>query len=112
MSGQDVKILNALGNETRLKMFKCLSNKDMHISKLAEEMEISVPVTSKHIQVLEDANLIRRKVFGKTHVLSVKNKNICRTDNDFHIKVDTSYLRILETVKTIKDLTSEKIEKD
>lgn len=102
MGCDDVKILNALGNETRLKMFKHLNQKDMHISKIARELNISIPVASKHATVLEDANLICRKVFGKTHVLSVTNKKIFQTERESDATVSSDYQKILTTIYTLK----------
>jgi DNA-binding transcriptional ArsR family regulator len=102
MSERDLKILDALGNETRLRMFKCLSDRNMHITKLAKELGLSIPVASKHVHVLEDANLIRRKVFGKTHVLSINNKNICKIDDDCQIRIDATYLRLLDTINSLR----------
>lgn len=75
MSYENVKILNALENETRLKMFKHINKEDMHISKVARILEISIPVASKHASILEDANLIERKILEKHMSFPAKIKN-------------------------------------
>ena len=77
-----LKLFSALGSETRLRMMQRLTEGEMHISELARELGISVPVAAKHANILEDAELIQRKVYGKTHVLQLNNKNIF---NAFHI---------------------------
>ncbi|WP_319507848.1 winged helix-turn-helix domain-containing protein [uncultured Methanolobus sp.] len=74
---------NALNNEMRMKIFKKLSEKDMHISKLSKELNISGSTVSKHVRVLENADLIKRKVHGKSHVLSIKDMNILRNEDGF-----------------------------
>ncbi|WP_091933053.1 ArsR/SmtB family transcription factor [Methanolobus profundi] len=106
MAHEDFKILNALGNETRLKMFKYINEQDMHISKVARVLEISISVASKHATILEDANLIQRKIFGKTHVLSIKNKKICKIDYDPEIIISSDYHKIFDAVESLKKVTS------
>ncbi|MBP2030929.1 DNA-binding transcriptional ArsR family regulator [Methanohalophilus levihalophilus] len=69
-------VFTALGSDTRLKMLKLLAEKEMHISELARVLEISVPVAAKHVKVLEKAELVERKIFGKSHVLSPNKSRI------------------------------------
>ncbi len=71
-----LKLFSALGSETRLRMLQRLTEGEMHISELARELDVSVPVAAKHANILEDADLITRKVYGKTHVLQLNNKNM------------------------------------
>ncbi|MBC7086142.1 MAG: ArsR family transcriptional regulator [Methanomethylovorans sp.] len=75
-NSERLKVFNALGSDTRLKMVEKLCEGEMHISELARELNISVPVAAKHATILEEAQLIERKVYGKTHVLKLNNKNI------------------------------------
>ena len=44
----------------------------MHISALARELGISVPVTLRHVGLLESADLIEKKQFGSTHVFAIR----------------------------------------
>lgn len=71
-----LKLFSALGSETRLRMLQKLTEGEMHISELARELSISVPVAAKHANILEAAELILRKVYGKTHVLQLNNRSI------------------------------------
>ena len=52
-------IFRALSSPTRIKALKLLSNKEMHLSGLARELDISVPVMSKHIKILERFGFVR-----------------------------------------------------
>jgi len=72
---ESTQIFSAVSSQMRQKMLQLLAEEDRHISALARELGISVPVASKHIKVLEDAGLIDRKIYGKTHVFSLKKKN-------------------------------------
>jgi DNA-binding transcriptional ArsR family regulator len=69
-------LFSALGSESRLRMLEKLTEGEMHISELARKLGISVPVAAKHANILEAAELIYRKVYGKTHVLQLNNRNI------------------------------------
>lgn len=77
------QIFSAISSPMRQKILQLLAEEDMHISAIARELGISVPVASKHIKVLEDADLIDRKVYGKTHVFSLKKKNFTGSFDSF-----------------------------
>jgi DNA-binding transcriptional ArsR family regulator/nitrogen regulatory protein PII-like uncharacterized protein len=64
-------LFNALSSETRIRIIKKLINKEVHLSQLSRELNISKPVISRHIRILEDAGLIERKIIGNVHLLSV-----------------------------------------
>jgi len=72
----NIKIFRALSSSMRIKILKKLINKEMHLSGLARELGISVPVTSRHIKILEEVKLINRRIFGNTHLLSAKITNL------------------------------------
>jgi DNA-binding transcriptional ArsR family regulator len=106
MSVENFKILSALENETRLKMFKHINEQDVHISKVARILDISIPVASKHATILEDANLIERKIFGTTHVLSSKNKKICKFVEESKEVITRDNQIIFDTVESLKRIVS------
>ncbi len=53
-----------------------MAKKETHITGLEGELDLSVPVVAKHARLLERANLIEIRKFGKTHVLGSKIKNM------------------------------------
>ncbi len=61
-------MFKALSSKTRREMIKILSKEEMHVTGLAEELGISVPVASKHLKVLLEAGLVRRRILGKSHI--------------------------------------------
>ncbi len=61
-----------LRSKTRRDVLKALMKKEMHISGIAREFGISVPQASKHCRMLEEKGLIKKKTFGRTHVLSAR----------------------------------------
>lgn len=57
-------------------MLKLLMKTDYHVSGLAKALGISVPVAAKHVRILERAELVNRKTFGRTHVLTVNRAKL------------------------------------
>ena len=102
------KVFNALGSDTRIKMLELLGEREMHISEIARELGISVPVAAKHVKLLEGADLIERRIIGKTHVLKPNKDNIYVAMNSFAptktLEVDkgTSLLDALREVAAVK----------
>ena len=70
------KLFRALSSPTRIKIIQKLRNNEMHLSGLARDLGISKPVTSKHIKILEEVGLIDKRIFGNTHLLTSKIKNL------------------------------------
>ena len=88
---KSLKLFYALDSETRLSMIESLFENEKHISELAREQNISVPVASKHVNILENANLIERHIYGKTHVLELNNKDIAKS---LDILAPTKYVEV------------------
>ncbi|MEE8168696.1 MAG: winged helix-turn-helix domain-containing protein [Candidatus Hydrothermarchaeales archaeon] len=65
-------MFKTLSSKTRREILKILAKREMHISGLARELGISVPVAAKHCKLLEEKELVERKKFGRTHVLKLR----------------------------------------
>ena len=50
IESQFLKLFYALDSKTRLKMIQSLHKNEKHISELAREQELSIPVASKHVR--------------------------------------------------------------
>ncbi|WP_406657112.1 ArsR family transcriptional regulator [Methanolobus sp. ZRKC2] len=106
-----LRLFRALDSETRLEMLQHLFEDEKHVSELARELGISVPVAAKHVNILEAANLVERNVFGKTHVLELNNKNVASSLDvlapikNIEVEKGTNLLDILKTVSTIETKT-------
>lgn len=57
----------ALAHPTRRAMIRALSAGERTVGELAEPFEVSLAASSKHIQVLERAGLVTRRVEGRVH---------------------------------------------
>ncbi|MHC1599696.1 MAG: ArsR family transcriptional regulator [Candidatus Methanospirareceae archaeon] len=97
-------IFKALSSKTRMEMLKLLMKTDYHVSGLAKVLGISVPVAAKHVRILENAELVKRKTFGKTHVLSANRAKLYEAlgtfseDYEVETREGTSILDALKDV--------------
>jgi DNA-binding transcriptional ArsR family regulator len=67
---------HAISHPVRRQVLERLSSGAARISDLAAERDISFAAVSKHVQVLELAGLIKRKVSGREHWLSLDPANL------------------------------------
>jgi len=63
--------LVALADETRREILKRLAAGDARVTEVAAPFDISLNSVSKHIRILERAGLVRRRIAGRDHFLSL-----------------------------------------
>ena len=105
-------IFRALSSSTRIQILKKLTENEMHLSGLARDLGISVPVTSRHIKILENVGLINKRIFGNTYLLTTKIKNLENVLEPFieESTVDISKEKsIFEALKQIPGIEVKKI---
>lgn len=101
-------IFRALNSSMRINILKKLIQKEMHVSGLARDLGISVPVTSRHIKILEKADLINKRIFGNTYLLTTKIKNFENVlepfveESSVEIKKEKSIFDALKQIPTIE----------
>ncbi len=61
----------AIADPTRRAILIRLMQSEARVTELAEPFDISLNAVSKHLRVLERAQLIRRRIKGRDHYLSV-----------------------------------------
>ena len=66
--------LVALADETRRSILKRLATGDARVTEVAAPFGISLNSVSKHIRILERAGLVRRRIAGRDHFLSLDPK--------------------------------------
>jgi DNA-binding transcriptional ArsR family regulator len=64
-------ILTAIADPTRRAILGRLAQGEARVTELARPFAISLNSVSKHIRMLERAGLVRRRVDGREHILSV-----------------------------------------
>ena len=101
-------LFKALSSRTRIEMLKLLMNDSYHISGLAKELGISVPVVARHTRILKDAGLIKSKKYGKTQVLTVNRERLYQALDAFgerhevEVNEGASILEVLKSVAGVK----------
>ena len=73
-------VFHALGDTTRRRMLRELSEGERTVSQLAEPFAISLAAASKHIRALESAGLIRREIRGRTHICRLEPGPLASAD--------------------------------
>lgn len=72
------EIFHALADSTRREMVQMMAHKERTVSELAEPFDMSLAAASKHIKVLERANLVERNVQGRTHFCRLKADSLAQ----------------------------------
>jgi DNA-binding transcriptional ArsR family regulator len=66
--------LIALADPTRRALLNRLSKGEARVTELAAPMDMSLNAVSKHIKLLERADLVRRRINGRDHFLSLNSR--------------------------------------
>lgn len=101
LDNNSLSVYKALASETRLEILNHLADTPSTVSRLAQIMNISKAIMSRHIKILEDANLIHlSRSFAssdgreKVYTLRVDKINI-----SFPRKIYLPYKKILHEIK-------------
>ena len=68
------RIFAALADPTRRRILEILADGDRCVTDVAKPHRMSLPAVSKHLRVLENAGLIRRRRRGRVHQLKLQAK--------------------------------------
>src|SRR5215471_1958221 len=65
-------VFHALAHPARRTIIRQLSGGERNLSELASPLKMTFPAASKHVRVLERANLVRRRVAGRQHLCRLR----------------------------------------
>ena len=68
--------LMALADPTRRAILQRLSQGEARVTELAHPFDMSLNAVSKHIRILERADLVRRRTAGREHFLSFNRQRL------------------------------------
>ena len=71
MAGSNA-VFKALADPTRRRILEHLAQGDRCVGDLAKPYKMSLPAVSKHLRVLENAGLVKRKRKGRVHSLKLE----------------------------------------
>jgi DNA-binding transcriptional ArsR family regulator len=74
------RVFHALAHPARRAMLKKLADGERNLSQLAAPLRMSFPAASKHVRVLERAQLVRRRVVGRTHLCRIEGKPLAEAN--------------------------------
>jgi DNA-binding transcriptional ArsR family regulator len=67
-------VFAALSDATRRGLLTRLIEGETTVGALADPLQISLPAVSKHLRVLENAGLLKRRIEGRSHFISANPK--------------------------------------
>jgi DNA-binding transcriptional ArsR family regulator len=73
--------LMALADPTRRAILQRLSRGEARVTELAQPFDMSLNAVSKHIRILERADLVRRRTAGREHFLSFNRHRLDEVAN-------------------------------
>lgn len=73
-------LFKALADPTRRGILATLRSSERSVGELADPLPISLAAVSKHVQVLEEAGLVDRRVEGRRHVCSLNPEPLTHVD--------------------------------
>lgn len=74
-------IFHSLADDTRRDILKRLSRTELSVSEIADSYDMSLPAVSKHLSVLENANLISRRRNGKKFMIHTNSQELKQIDD-------------------------------
>ena len=107
-------VFAALSDATRRGLLTRLIEGEATVGSLAEPLQMSLPAVSKHLRVLEDAGLLKRRIEGRTHFISANPKPLREAVNwiERHRQMwETSFDRLAALVEQPPQSTSKESNK-
>ncbi len=80
-------VFDALANDHRREIIRALALQPQSISQLASLRGMSLPAIHKHVRVLENAAMVRRRKIGRTNFLALERaplRRLTRWVEQFH----------------------------
>lgn len=77
------KVFSALASTARRKILAYLAESDLTAGEIARRFDMSQPAVSKHLQLLENAGLVRSEKQGQFVLYSLTPDNLVNTLNGF-----------------------------
>ena len=74
------RVFQALSDSTRRSILRNLAKGERSVSKIAEPFELTFAAVSKHLKVLESAELIGRRKQGSFQMIKLNPKNLKTAD--------------------------------
>lgn len=77
-------VFRALADPTRRSMLRKLAGGESNIRSLAEPFDMSFAAASKHVKVLENAGLVKRRIEGRSHLCQLQLEPLAAAEEWLH----------------------------
>jgi DNA-binding transcriptional ArsR family regulator len=71
-----VRLHRALGDETRLRILKLLASKDLYLTEIAQQLDLSKPTIKHHLSLLRSAGLVTITESGTVMYYSLRRNRL------------------------------------
>jgi DNA-binding transcriptional ArsR family regulator len=71
------KIFNALSDPMRLEIIEFLRDGEKCVCEITPHLKLLQPVVSRHLKILKDAGLVKRRKKGTWHMYSIADPEVC-----------------------------------
>jgi DNA-binding transcriptional ArsR family regulator len=91
------RVFHALAHPARRAILRRLAAREQNLSELAAPLNMSFPAASKHIRVLERANLVRRRIVGREHICRVEGEPLAEANlwlEEYRRNWERNFLRL------------------
>lgn len=88
INSESLPVYEALASKVRLQIIQLLSQKNMNIKEIAEELHLSSAIITQHIKKLEEAQIVKAERIGHQKVVSI---GIDHIEINFPKKIFNSY---------------------
>jgi ArsR family transcriptional regulator len=70
------KIFNALSDSIRLEIIEFLRDGEKCVCEITPHLKLAQPVVSRHLKILKDAGLVKRRKKGTWHMYSIVDPEV------------------------------------
>jgi DNA-binding transcriptional ArsR family regulator len=101
-------VMTALADPTRREILHRLSKGEARVTQIAQPFEMSLNAVSKHIRLLERAQLVHRRRVGREHILSFNPEPLDQATDWIELQraAWTARLKLLEALLETQDETA------
>ena len=86
------KIFNALSDPIRLEIIEFLRDGEKCVCEITPHLKLAQPLVSRHLKILKNAGLVKRRKKGTWHMYSLTSPNVCEI-------IDSLTPELLDTLK-------------
>jgi DNA-binding transcriptional ArsR family regulator len=93
------KVFNALSDPIRLEIIEFLRDGEKCVCEITPHLKLAQPLVSRHLKILKNAGLVKRRKKGTWHMYSLTSPEVCDViDNLTPELLDTLKQKLIEQI--------------